>query len=270
MCSCRGQRAGLGAGRGRVRKTQATKSRRRLAIVRLAMARRARRFEQAGRRLVARVGHRRNQGRFTKEAFQIDLQTGTCTCPAGQVTRKTISGGSRKGSNARVITLRAFRFEAAVCTACSLRAACMRAAPKKGRSVVVHPQERLIQAAGVLRASPGVPRIPEETASGRAPHRAVDPTGRSQVALLWASQDLLPSDAGSHGGQPHAHRHKNEEDEDPQGELRDSRSFCCPLLRPAVQELLARPSMPMGPSPSTSEPISSVTTGFPAKLLACY
>ena len=103
---------------------------------------------------MARVGHRRNQGRFTKEAFQIDLQTGTCTCPAGQVTRKTISGGSRKGSNARVITLRAFRFEAAVCTACSLRAACMRAAPKKGRSVVVHPQERLIQAARVLQANP--------------------------------------------------------------------------------------------------------------------
>ena len=40
-------------------------------------------FEQAGRKLVARVARPYNQGQFPKDAFQIDLAAGTCTCPAG-------------------------------------------------------------------------------------------------------------------------------------------------------------------------------------------
>ncbi len=111
-------------------------------------------FEQAGRKLVARVGHPRNQGQFTKEAFQIDLEAGTCTCPAGKVTREMISANSRKDRNGRSISARAFQFEAAVCAGCSLRQACTRAAPGRGREVRIHPQERLLQAARALQASP--------------------------------------------------------------------------------------------------------------------
>ena len=111
-------------------------------------------FEQAGRKLVAKVGHPRNQGQFTKEAFQIDLEAGTCTCPAGEVTHTTVPCGTHKDRNGRTISQRAFQFEAAVCDGCSLRPACTRARPGQGRVVAIHPQERLIQEARALQASP--------------------------------------------------------------------------------------------------------------------
>ena len=111
-------------------------------------------FEQAGRSLVARVAHRPNQGQFTKEAFQIDLEAGTCACPAGKVTREMISASSHKDRNGRTIVGRAFQFEAVMCEGCSLRRACTRAGSGQGREVRIHPQEHLLQAARDLQASP--------------------------------------------------------------------------------------------------------------------
>lgn len=111
-------------------------------------------FEQAGRKLVARVARPNNQGQFPKDAFQIDLAAGTCTCPAGEVTHTTVPEGTRQDRNGRTHSLRAFQFEAAVCDRCALRPACMRACPGKGRGVRIHPQERLLQAARALQASP--------------------------------------------------------------------------------------------------------------------
>lgn len=111
-------------------------------------------FEQAGRILVARVAHPHNQGQFPKEAFAIDLEAGTCTCPAGQVTHTTVPEGTRQDRNGRTCSLRAFQFEAEACDRCALRPACMRARPGKGRGVRIHPQERLLQAARALQASP--------------------------------------------------------------------------------------------------------------------
>jgi len=111
-------------------------------------------FEQAGRKLVARVAHPHNQGQFPKDAFQIDLTAGTCTCPAGQVTHTTVPEGTRRDRDGRAIQYRAFQFEAAVCDRCRLRLACTRTRPGKGRRVRIHPQERLLQAARALQASP--------------------------------------------------------------------------------------------------------------------
>ena len=45
-----------------------------------------------------------------------------------------------------------FRFAAAVCAACPLRAQCVRGVG--GRTVALHPQERLLQAARAFQASP--------------------------------------------------------------------------------------------------------------------
>src|SRR3990170_4742273 len=111
-------------------------------------------FEQAGRKLVARVAHPHNQGQFPKEAFAIDLEAGTCTCPAGQVTHTTVPEGARQDRMGRTHSLRAFQFEAEACDRCALRQACTRARPGKGRGVRIHPQERLLQAARALQASP--------------------------------------------------------------------------------------------------------------------
>ena len=57
----------------------------------------------------------------------------------------SISSDERYGAPG--IPLRAFRFDAAICDGCPLRALCMRAQPGKGRVVMTHSQEALLQEA---------------------------------------------------------------------------------------------------------------------------
>jgi hypothetical protein len=100
-------------------------------------------FAEAGRTIVAKVPTPSNQGCFPKTAFVLDLEASSATCPAGQTTQDftpSPTGGGR------------FRFAVVVCAACPLRAQCVRGA--SGRTVAVHPQERLLQEARALQASP--------------------------------------------------------------------------------------------------------------------
>jgi len=100
-------------------------------------------FAEAGRRLVAKVPAEQNGGRFTKGDFALDVEAGTCTCPGGQHSRDF---WPRPGGGGL------FRFAAAVCAACPLRARCLKG--RGGRSVRVHPQEGLLQAARAEQAGP--------------------------------------------------------------------------------------------------------------------
>ena len=52
-------------------------------------------FADAGRILIAKVPQRPDSRRFPKEDFEIDLESGTCTCPAGHTTRKLYRMGTR-------------------------------------------------------------------------------------------------------------------------------------------------------------------------------
>ena len=70
------------------------------------------------RTLIARVQGRPNRSHFPKEDFRIDLESGSCTCPAGQVTRTIVPAGRRTDQMGRTYRLEAFRFDAAVCGAC--------------------------------------------------------------------------------------------------------------------------------------------------------
>ena len=100
-------------------------------------------FAEAGRTIVAKVPSPSNQGCFPKTAFMLDLEATSATCPAGQTTqdfKPSPTGGGQ------------FRFAASVCAACPLRAQCVRGAG--GRTVAVHPQERLLQEARAFQASP--------------------------------------------------------------------------------------------------------------------
>jgi hypothetical protein len=110
-------------------------------------------FVDAGRSLVARVPGRPNRSHFPKEDFRIDLTEVTCTCPAGQVTRKLLPAGKRTGSTGRTHRLRAFRFDAAVCGVCPLRPRCVAGSSGMGRTVQLHPQEALLQEARALQQS---------------------------------------------------------------------------------------------------------------------
>ena len=110
-------------------------------------------FADAGRTLIARVPGRPNRSHFPKEDFRIDLESGSCTCPAGQVARRMVPAGRRTGQTGRTYRLEAFRFDAAVCGVCPLRSQCLAAKPGTGRTVQLHPQEALLQQARALQQS---------------------------------------------------------------------------------------------------------------------
>ena len=110
-------------------------------------------FADTGRTLIARVPGRPNRSHFPKEDFRIDLESGSCTCPAGQVARRIVSMGTRTGPTGRRYQLKGFRFDGSVCGICPLRPRCVAAKPGTGRTVQLHPQEALLQQARALQQS---------------------------------------------------------------------------------------------------------------------
>jgi transposase len=101
-------------------------------------------FADVGRTLHAKVPALTNQGRFPKTAFTIDLAAGTCTCPGGQTTTTFRANPAGEGGGR-------FAFPAPTCLACPLRDQCVKGTG--GRTVDVHPQERLLQDARTFQAS---------------------------------------------------------------------------------------------------------------------
>ena len=110
-------------------------------------------FADAGRTLIARVPGRPNRSHFPKEDFRIDLESGSCTCPAGNVARRIVSFGTRTGPTGRTHRLNGFRFDGAVCGVCPLRSQCVAGSSGLGRTVQLHPQEALLQQARALQQS---------------------------------------------------------------------------------------------------------------------
>ena len=111
-------------------------------------------FADAERRLVAKAPGRPNRKHFPKDDFHLDLAAGSCTCPAGQVTRAIVPAGKRTDRTGRVYRLQAFQFDGAVCRVCPLRSQCIAAKGRRGRRVLIHPQEVLLQEARALQQSP--------------------------------------------------------------------------------------------------------------------
>ena len=62
------------------------------------------------RTLIAKVPGRPNKACFPKEDFQIDLEAGTCTCPAGNVTHTLRTFGTRTNRLGRTYLARSFQF----------------------------------------------------------------------------------------------------------------------------------------------------------------
>jgi hypothetical protein len=100
-------------------------------------------FAEEGRTLTARVpAEGNNRGMYPKSRFELDVLNETVTCPAGQTTgeyREEKDGG------------KVFTF-GAVCAGCPLRGECTTSA--EGRTVRMHPQEELLQAARAQQATP--------------------------------------------------------------------------------------------------------------------
>ena len=90
---------------------------------------------------------------FPKEDFHIDLEAGSCTCPAGNVTRRIRPLGTHTAATGWTRQLKAFQCDGAVCGVCPLRPRCGAAAPGTGQTVQLHPQEALLQQARALQQS---------------------------------------------------------------------------------------------------------------------
>ena len=110
-------------------------------------------FVEAGRTLIAPVASHRRPDQLSKEEFQLDLDQGTCTCPAQHVTRKVITLGYQSDRAGQRVPRHAFAFDPALCAACPSRPQCVRAKGPGGRVVRLHPQERLLQEARALQNS---------------------------------------------------------------------------------------------------------------------
>ena len=110
-------------------------------------------FVDANRTLIAKVPGRPNKDCFPKEDFRLDLESGTCTCPARVVTQSRRRLKSHPDGHGGWQRPWGFVFDAAVCGACALRAKCVASKKGKGRTVSLHPQEALLQQARALQHS---------------------------------------------------------------------------------------------------------------------
>ena len=101
----------------------------------------------------ARVPGRPNTARFPKQDFAIDLEAGTCPCPAGNVTGTVRANGTRRDRDGRRYPVEVFQFDASLCGVCLLRSRCITEGARRGRTVSLHPQEALLQRARALQES---------------------------------------------------------------------------------------------------------------------
>jgi len=110
-------------------------------------------FADEERKLVAKVGRHGRRGQIPKKEFQINLEDMTCTCPAGQTTKTLIKVGKWTDRHGKKHQRWAFLFDADFCSACARRSGCVWAKGRKGRSIRLHPQERLLQEAREFQES---------------------------------------------------------------------------------------------------------------------
>ncbi len=93
----------------------------------------------SGKSIVAKPWGARNANRFPKTAFRIDLDKARVHCPENFTA---------------AIRGRVARFAAKHCDHCPSRPRCTRAAPGRGRSISIHPDERMLIELRTAKATP--------------------------------------------------------------------------------------------------------------------
>jgi len=110
-------------------------------------------FADEERKLVAKVGRHGRRGQIPKAEFRINLEQMTCTCPAGQTTQTLVKAGKWTDPHGKKHQRWAFLFDADACSGCARRPECVWAKGHRGRSIQLHPQERLLQEAREFQES---------------------------------------------------------------------------------------------------------------------
>jgi hypothetical protein len=106
-----------------------------------------REFKEHGCELVVKVPRGGRPGYFAKGDFKIDLEHDSVTCPAGQTTRKWKLKRVRTGVRGECVAVKQFEFAAEQCRGCAHYRQCVSSKLGKGRSIVLHPEEGLLQEA---------------------------------------------------------------------------------------------------------------------------
>ena len=104
-------------------------------------------FKEQGCELVVKVPRGGRPGYFAKGDFKIDLEQDAVTCPAGQTTRKWKLKRVRTGTRGEGVVVKQFEFAAEQCRGCVHYRQCVQSKLGKGRSIVLHPEEGLLQEA---------------------------------------------------------------------------------------------------------------------------
>jgi len=87
------------------------------------------------------------------QAKEFNLEDMTRTCPSGWTTQTLIKTGKWADRHGKKHQRWAFLFDAEVCYTCARRSDCVRGQGRKGRSIQLHPQERLLQEAREFQES---------------------------------------------------------------------------------------------------------------------
>ncbi len=103
-----------------------------------------------GTTLVTKAAALPDDGYLHKSEFEIDLEAGTVTCPAGEVAH--FAGSFRPGHSTEAV------FAAATCGRCPFAVACVRTSGQ-GRTISIHPYEHQLQAAAERRQQPDFPAL---------------------------------------------------------------------------------------------------------------
>jgi hypothetical protein len=147
-------------------------------------------FADAGRTLYAKVPVLPNHDGFPKTAFQIDLDAAagpTCTCPGGCTTTTLAPCGKGR---------QVFLFPVAVCAACPVRTQCLtepnrRTTRRTGRTVLLHPQERRLQAARAFPRSPAVGEVRRRRQAAEHRFARLVQLGLRQARYVGRAKTLL-------------------------------------------------------------------------------
>lgn len=110
-------------------------------------------FADEERKLVAKVSQHGGRGQIPKAEFRIDLEQMTCTCPEGKTTHTLVKAGKWTDRHGKKHQRWAFLYDAEICSTCARRPECVRARGDRGRSIQLHPQERLLQEAREFQES---------------------------------------------------------------------------------------------------------------------
>ena len=159
-------------------------------------------FADAGRTLIARVPGRPKRTHFPKEDFHIDLEAGSCTCPAGQVTRTMAPAGRRTGQMGRTYRLTGLPIRRGGLWSVPAAVPVPGGKTGYGTDGPAAPAGSFIAAGPRPAAQRGFYRVPAAPRGGGAPAGTAGPTGNPPVPLLRPCQNPVPAVPGSHRGQP--------------------------------------------------------------------